>query len=431
MFEISFILTIMVLLLLAGVPIGFTLLFTGLVGVGFMLPQSQFISAPNVAFFSTNSWVLISVPLFVLMGELLMRAGITSMGYDTIQLWLGRLKGGLANVNIVLCAFIAAMSGSSVACAAVVASASLPEMDKRKYSPILSCGSLAAGGTLGILIPPSIPLIIYATYSSESVGTLFMAGIVPGIILTILFLAAINVWTRLNPDIAPASDISFNLKNAIRKTTGIIPIVIIIVCVLGGIYGGIVTPTEAAAIGCTVTLIFGFIKRTIGWKEIIDALLTTVHVNSMIFLIFVGANLLNYVFAYLGLIELFTKWIMDAGLPSLVILIGIFIVYFILGCFFDAISMMIVTLPFFIPILKGLGYDLVWFGIVLVVIIEIGLLTPPVGMNLFVIHGVAKDVEIITIVKGTIPFLIMMVILIILLTIFPNIALWLPYTLMK
>lgn len=431
MLEISLLIVIMVALLLLGVPIGFTLFFTGLVGIGFMLPRPQFMSGPSIAFNSTNSWVLIAVPLFVLMGEFLIRSGITGRSYESIEVWLGRFKGGLANVNVALCAFVAAMTGSSVACAAVVASASLPEMKKRKYSSTLSCGSLAAGGTLGILIPPSIPLIIYAMYANESVGVLFMAGVLPGIILTLLFLAMINIWARIHPEIAPVSEITFSLKTATRKTVGIFPIVMLIVLVLGGIYGGIVTPTEAAALGCSATLVMGFLNRTLGWREISDSLHATVRVTSMIFLIFAGANLLNYVFAYLGVIEFFTNWVVKSGLSALAVLIGIYVVYLILGCFFDAISMMIITLPFFIPILKTLGYDLVWFGIVLVILIEIGLLTPPVGMNLFVIHGIAQDVSIKTIVIGTLPFLLMMGVMLVLLTLFPNIALWMPYVLMK
>jgi tripartite ATP-independent transporter DctM subunit len=431
MFEIGLLVFIMIIFLLAGVPIGFTLFLAGLVGVGYLLPQSQFISAPNIAFFSTNSWVLIAVPLFVLMGEFLLRAEMISQSYDAIQTWLGRMRGGLANVNVILSALIAAMTGSSVACAAVVGSASIPEMKKRKYSSALSCGSVASGGTLGILIPPSIALIIYSTYASESVGVLFMAGVIPGIILTLLFLFVISIWARLNPKIAPLEDVPFSFRIAMRKTVGILPIILIILCVLGGIYGGIVTPTEAGAIGCASTLTIGLFKRTLGWKRITEALLATVRVTSMIFLIFTGANMLNYVFAYLGVIEHFTKWIVNSGLSPLAIVIGIYIVYFVLGCFFDGVSMMIITLPFFIPILKTFGYDLVWFGIVLVIVIEMGLVTPPVGLNLFVIHGIAQDVKIKTIIGGTFPFLAMMAVMVTLLTAFPKIALWLPYFLMR
>lgn len=429
MFEISLLVIIMVFLLIIGVPIGFTLFFVGLIGVGFLLPHSQFMSGPNIAFHSTNTWMLIAVPLFVLMGEFLIRSGITSKSYDSVQAWVGQLRGGLANANVVLCAIIAAVTGSSVACAAVVGNASIPEMKKLGYAPSLSCGSVAAGGTLGILIPPSIPLIIYSTYAKESVGTLFLAGILPGVILCVFFLIAINIWARAYPNISPIITISFNIKTALQKAIGIFPIVILIVFVLGGIYGGIVTPTEAAAVGCSATLVIGLLKRTLGLRQIIDALLSTVRVTSMIFLIFVGANLLNYVFAYLGTIELFTKWVMRSGLPNLGILIGIYVIYIILGCFFDPISMMIITLPFFIPIVEGIGYDLVWFGIVLVILIEMGLLTPPVGMNLFVIQGIALGVPIQTIVRGTVPFLGVQFVTLSLLTIFPNIVLW-PLTLL-
>ncbi len=414
-----------VLALASGIRIAFALAFVGMLGIYFLTPVPFPLTLADRAWSSVNSFSLTAVPMFVLMGALLVRGGLSRELFAVMARLLARLPGGLAHAATAGCGLFAAVSGSSVATAATIGGVACPEMIRRGYSPTLTYGTVAAGGTLGILIPPSVPMIIYGTAVGVPVATLFIAGILPGILMMLLFMATILLWTWFAPNAAPAVDpAEFNqLSRDSFIDTGLL--VLLIVLVVATLYLGVATPSETGAVGAFLAFVICSVRGRLDIAAIKASVNETVVVTSFIFLIVVGANIITFGFDYLkvsqGLMEAATvaqvnRWVV------LLIIVG---VYVVLGMFLDSISMLVLTLPVVFPLAKSLGFDPVWFGIILVIMAEVGLITPPVGMNLFVLQGISRGVTIRTIALGALPFLVAMFVTVGLLCVFPEIALWL------
>lgn len=414
---------VLLLMLAFRMYIAFAMMLVGFIGMTYISGLSAgFHLMATVPYSTTAAFHLCVIPFFVLMGHLCAVAGISRDIYDTAYKWLGHFRGGLALGTIGGCAGFAAVSGDSMGTAAVMGAAALPEMKRYNYNDSLATGCVAAGGTLGILIPPSMGFIIYAVITDTSISKLFIAGILPGLLLAFLFMLVIHIQTRLDRDIArPGPKVGWTDKFISLKNTW--AMILIFVVVIGGIYRGVFTPTEAGAIGASGALIIGLINRQFSKKKLAAALLDTGRTVSMLFLLFIGAHILGYFLAGSEAPHQVSKFITNLPLPRYALLAAILFVYLLLGCVMNILPAVIVTLPIFFPTVLALGFDPIWFGVILVIIMEMGLITPPVGMNVFVIKGVAKDVSIGTIYKGIFPFLLAMIASVIILTVFPDIAL--------
>jgi tripartite ATP-independent transporter DctM subunit len=378
------------LLFATGMPIAFVMTLIGWLGYIYLGSVDGGLHILGISFYAGGtSYTLSVIPLFVLMGQFASHAGLSREIYYAVQRWIGHKRGGLAMATVGACAGFAAISGSSVATAATMGTVALPEMKKYGYGTSLATGTVAAGGTLGILIPPSATFVFYAILTEQSVGKLFIAGILPGILLALLFMLAINIQVRLDPKIAPRSEAAA-LKERISALKGVWGMLALFVLVMGGIYIGVFTPTEAAGVGAFGAFVFSIYKRNMTWKHFMDSLRMTGQNTGMIFIIVIGA----YVFGY----------------------------------FLAVTAIMVLTIPIIHPMMVDLGFDPIWFGVMVVIMLEMALITPPVGVNVFVIKGVSKDVPMYTIFRGIWPFWVAMLVSLIILTIFPEIALFLPNT---
>jgi tripartite ATP-independent transporter DctM subunit len=417
---------VMVILMFLRMPIAFTMAVVGFVGFTYLtsLSGSLFLLG-NSFFFQFTSYTMLVIPLFVLMGEIAFHAGISRRLYDTAYAWLGFIPGGLALATIGACAGFAAICGSSAATAATIGTVALPEMKKFNYEKSFATGSVAAGGTLGILIPPSIVLIVYGIQTELSIGKLFIAGILPGLVLSGLFMICIIVMCLLNPNIAPPAP-KTTLKEKIKSLSGTIEMLLLFFLVIGGLMLGWFTPTEAAGIGAAGAILISLVTRNLTWEKFKKALLGTTKTSSMVLLIIACAMIFSHFLSISRFPQFLAKWVGDLNAPPIIVLICVMLIYIIGGCFMDALSFMIITINIFFPMIKGAGFDPIWFGVIIVILLETGAITPPVGINVYVIKGITPDVELYTIFKGIIPFLIMMFICLAILTIFPNIALYLP-----
>jgi tripartite ATP-independent transporter DctM subunit len=372
-----------------------------------------------------EKWEYVALPLFILMGEILYRSGISEKLFKSLVPWLYRLPGGLLLMNIVSCTLFAAVSGSSAATTATVGRITLAEFDKLGYDRHLAMGSLAGAGTLGFLIPPSLIMIVYAILAEVSIGKMFMAGILPGLLLSGIYSCYIIYRGIRNPAIAPRTQESYSWKERMVGLKDLAPTLILILMVLGSIYGGVATPTEAAALGVLGATVFAFINRQMNLKILFDCLVGAVKTNAMIMMIVVGAGFLSRVMGFLGIPAAITRTITELGLSPymLMILLGIF--YIILGCLLDGFSIVVMTLPIALPMVTAAGFDPIWFGIYLILMVEVSQITPPVGFNLFVIQGLT-DEPIVQVAKYALPFFFLMLLTTAILTIFPKIALFLP-----
>lgn len=407
-----------------GLEIGLSVMLIAIIGL-FVVINQPVVQAVTSSFELTNSFVLTAIPLFVLMGAIFTKSGITYYLFRGVDAWVGRLPGGMAVSVIGACAIFSAMSGSSLATAAAMGTLSLPEMERYHYEPKLALGTVAAGGTLGILIPPSINLILYGVWTSTSVIDLFAAGIIPGLMLASLFVILVSGRVMLNPSLAPKTP-GVTWRERLKFSAGIAPWVLTVVLVLGVIFTGVMTPTEAASLGAVISIILALAYRRMNLRILREAALMAVRICSMIFLVAAGAITLAYVVTWLGIPKLMIMTF--TGLPvgkyGILVLIGI--MYIILGMFFDPISMMLLTLPFIAPVIIAIGYNLIWFGVVLIILSEMAFLTPPVGMNLYIIQSIAPKYSVITVARGAMPFLVPMLLMLAILIIWPEIALWLP-----
>ncbi|HET6599907.1 MAG TPA: TRAP transporter large permease, partial [Burkholderiaceae bacterium] len=369
--------------------------------------------------------LLTCVPLFVLLGELLLRSGIADRMYIALSAWLGRLPGGLLHTNIGSCALFAATSGSSVATAATVGTVALPSLRARGYSMRASLGTLAAGGTLGILIPPSINLIVYGSLTNNSIGKLFIAGIIPGLLLTGCFMLYIAISAKLSGDAIREEKVP--LAERIRVLQYLIPPLVVFGIVMGSLYLGIATTTESAALGVMAALGFVWHAGKLKWDIMRTCFISTARISGMILLIIMAAFILNLTISLTGVAEMMTKWVTSLGLSATGLILALIVFYLILGMFMDVLSMQVATIPITYPIALAVGVDPIWFGIFIVLMCELGLITPPVGMNLFVVHGIRPDkggIE--DAIYGALPYAVIMILFTLLLMALPQLAIWLP-----
>lgn len=412
-------------LMALAIPVAASMGVLGLVLGHFysFLPVSRV--AGEMAWSSSNEFLLVSLPLFVLLGELLLRSGLAERMYESLARWLSWLPGGLMHSNIAACALFAATSGSSVATAATVGTVALPQASRFGYNERLFLGSLAAGGTLGILIPPSINMIVYAVLTNTSVPKLYLAGIVPGFLLALGFMVVIAVACTLRPAWG-GQRVRATLASCIAGLVNLLPPMGVFLVVVGSIYAGIATPTEAASLGVVVGLVLAAWNRSLSWQMLQTVLLGTMRSTGMIMLIIVAAYFLNFVMSATGLTTRLTDTVLALELSNWEMLLAVVVFYLVLGCFMETLSMMITTIPVVAPVMQAMGFDMVWFGIVVVVLVEVALITPPVGLNLFVVHNIRKRGSMNDVILGTLPFLAAMFVLLLLLALFPGLALWLP-----
>jgi C4-dicarboxylate transporter DctM subunit len=374
-----------------------------------------------------NSFTLTSVPLFILLGDVLVASGLSRGVYQAMAPLFSRLPGGLLHTNIAVCTLFGAVSGSSMSVAAAVGSVAYPELRDRGYQRGMVVGTLAAGGTLGLLIPPSLSLLIYGALTDTSVGKLFIAGILPGLLMAALFMLVVLWSARRNPSIAPQGGEKVPLLQALLELRKIWPLLTMIVAVLGSLFAGLATPTEAAAVGVAASIIMGVTKGTLTPRQMLEALISTSKTFGVVAVVFIGAVILAQGIQLIGLPQDILKVVSAWGISKYMMLIVIVFIYLILGCFFDGLSMMIMTLPIVFPLMTSLGFDPVWLGVVITIMIEIGMLTPPVGMNLFVLTGITRgEVPLGEAARAAAPFWVAMLVGTAILTVFPSIATWLP-----
>jgi tripartite ATP-independent transporter DctM subunit len=419
---------LMLVLLLLRMNIGFTMGIVGFAGFALLTSFGAGISMIGMVTYKTGaSYTLTVIPLFILMG---LFSNFSRMGYDlyqTVYRWIGFLPGGLAMATVVACAGFAAISGSSLATAAIMGMVALPEMKRFNYDSALATGCVAAGGTLGILIPPSTIMIIYGILTEQPIGALFIAGILPGILLTLLFLLTIYLLTRRNPLLAPAGPrFPWKERFLALKNTG--SVIFLFALVIGGLYTGWFSPTEAAGVGAFGAFAIAAIKGRLTGNNLLSSLRETALTTAMVFTILIGANILGYFMTVSQIPESLCGWIVSLGLNRYMVMSIICIIYIILGCLMEGMAIMVLTLPVVFPLVLQMGFDPIWFGVMVTLFIEMGLITPPVGVNVFVISGIAKDIPMYTIFRGIVPFFFAMVICMIILIIFPQIALFLPQT---
>jgi C4-dicarboxylate transporter DctM subunit len=416
---------VMVFMMIAGIPIAVSMALVGIVG-GISVYGMPFMnSIAPVLWGVQNENLLTSIPLFVLLGELLLRSGIADRMYLALSAWFGRLPGGLLHTNIGSCALFAATSGSSVATAATISTVALPSLMKRGYPIRPSLGSIAAGGTLGILIPPSVNMIIYGSLTNNSIGKLFVAGIIPGLLLTASFMLYIAISSLLSGNALREEKVSF--KDKLIVSQHLIAPLIVFGVVMGSLYFGIATATESAALGVTTVLFFVVKSGRLSWPLLRSCFISTARVSGMILLIIAAAFILNLTISLTGVAEVMTKWVTSLGLSSTGLILGLILFYLLLGMFMDVLSMMVATIPVTYPIAIALGIDPIWFGIFIILMCELGLITPPVGMNLFVVHGIRSDSGTISdVMWGALPYAIIIILFTLLLMVFPQLVTWLP-----
>jgi tripartite ATP-independent transporter DctM subunit len=374
---------------------------------------------------SASSWTLTALPLFVWMGEILFRTRLSSDMFRGLAPWMQALPGRLLHANVVGCTIFAAVSGSSAATCATIGKMSLPELARRGYPDGISIGSLAGAGTLGLLIPPSIIMIVYGVAADVSIAQLFIAGVVPGILLALLFSGYLVVWALRNPALVPPADAPLPLRAKLAESRHLIPVVLLIAAVLGSIYGGIATPTEAAAVGVVGALVVSAAQGSLTWQSFKDSLFGGTRLFCMIALILAGAAFLTLSMGYIGLPRHLAEWIATLGLTQFQLLMVLMVFYVVLGCFLDGISMVVLTMGVILPTIQKAGIDPLWFGIFIVLVVEMAQITPPVGFNLFVLQGMTRR-EIGWIAKVTLPFFFLMVAAVALIYVFPQIVTWLP-----
>ncbi len=425
-FGITFLLILALFALLgSGVWIGLTL--TGVAWIGMQLFSARPAGdAMAVTIWgSASSWTLTALPLFVWMGEILFRTKLSESMFRGLAPWVTWLPGRLLHTNVIGCAIFAAVSGSSAATCATIGRMSLPELAKRGYPENITIGSLAGAGTLGLLIPPSIIMIVYGVAADVSIAKLFIAGVLPGILLAALFSGYLIVWALMNPGKVPRPDRVMRLGEKLHESRHLIPVVLLIAAVLGSIYTGVATATEAAAVGVVGSLLLSLVQGSLNWQTFSQSLMGATRLYCMIALILAGAAFLTLAMGYIGLPRHLAEWISGLGLTPFMLVIALAVFYIVLGCFLDGISMVVLTMGVLLPTVQAAGIDLIWFGIFVVVVVEMAQITPPVGFNLFVLQGMTKK-DIGYIARVTMPFFFLMCAMVLLLWFFPGIATWMP-----
>ena len=423
---------ISVLLIFLGSGIWVAISMVGVSSIGMMLFTTRPVgdAMATTIWGTSSSWTLTALPLFVWMGEILFRTKLSENLFEGLSPWMQKLPGGLVHVNVVGCALFAAISGSSAATVATVGKMSIPELRKRKYPESILLGSLAGSGTLGLLIPPSIILIIYGVTVQESIAKLFIAGIVPGIMIALIFMTYVMIWSLINKKSMPTFKQDFSLMEKVRKSGKLIPVILLIVSVIGSIYTGIATATEAASLGVVGALILSYFQKSLSLRTFKESLLGATKTSCMIAFILAGATFLSLAMGFTGLPRNLALWIEGMELSPYVLIFVLMIFYIILGMFLDGISAVVLTMAIIEPMIRQAGFDMIWFVVFLVIVVEMAQITPPVGFNLFVLQGMAnKDMGYIA--RSAFPLFLLMIFAVILVVIFPEIALWMPEQMIK
>jgi len=424
----------LLILIALKLPIAFAMGIVGFVGFGLAIGWSPSLAMITTVTYETGlAYGLSVVPLFVLMGNFVSRAGLSDDLYHASYAFLGHRRGGLAMATIVACGGFSAVCGSSLATAATMSKVAMPPMRKYGYADSLATGSIAAGGTLGILIPPSVILVIYGIMTESDIGKLFIAGIAPGLLGIVFYLAAVKVSVTINPDSGPRAE-HLDWSQRLASLRGVWGVILLFLVVIGGIYGGVFTPTEAAGIGASGAFFFTLLRRKLTWTVLYAVLLDSARTTSMIFMILIGALIFSNYINIAGLPDELSTWVGGLDISPTMVILAIVLVYVVLGCVLESMSMILLTVPVFYPLVLALDFGtamdpdlvLIWFGIVVVVITEISLITPPVGLNVFVLRSVLKDVSLGTIFKGVTPFWIADILRLLLLIFIPALSLWLP-----
>ena len=416
---------LMLALLAGGVWIGLALMAIGILGMLGFTPRAPGDGMAVAIWSHGSSWTLTALPLFLWMGEILFRTKLSEDMFKGLSPWLERLPGRLLHTNIIGCTLFAAVSGSSAATCATIGKIALPELERRGYPESMALGTLAGAGTLGLLIPPSIIMIVYGVAADVSISKLFIGGVLPGILLASLFMGWVVVWSLMNPDKIPPADMKTDFMGKLRASKNLIPVILLISGVLGSIYSGVATATEAAAIGVIGSLIIAASQRTLNRKSFFGALMGATRLYCMIALILAGSAFLTLAMGYIGLPRHLAEWIGALGLSPAMLLVALAIFYILLGCFLDGISIVVLTMAVLMPTIQSAGIDPLWFGIFVVVTVEMAQVTPPVGFNLFVLQGLTgRDMTVIA--RYALPYFLLMVVAVVLLYTFPGLVTWLP-----
>jgi C4-dicarboxylate transporter DctM subunit len=416
----------MFVLLVLGVPIAFAMAFTGAVGIWILEgPGPALAHTLLIPWDEGRSFVFVTIPLFVLMGQLVFHTGLATDLYAGIRTWIGRVPGGMAITSVLACGLFGAVTGSSIATVATMGAIVMPEMRRYKYDARLATGALAASGTLGILIPPSVIFIFYGLMTETSIGSLFVAGIVPGILTAAMFSLIILIRCLVTPSLGPKGP-GATWSERRSSTVGLVPVLLLFLAVIGGIYAGVFTPTEAAGVGCAGVLVTAGAKRKISVKSLSRALEETALISAMMFAIIVAGYLLARFLAITGTTQRMVSILVDMNLSRVLFLVVLVVLYVILGSMLDVFGMLVLTIPFVMPVVRGLGISPIWFGVFAVIMAEVALVTPPIGANVFVMRRTAPEVPMGEIFMGVLPFVLGELVVIALLIAFPEIALWLP-----
>lgn len=418
---------LLVVLLFLGMPIAFVMMLVGFLGISYLASVNAALPVlARTVYEVASNYPYTIIPLFILMGGFAGNAGITQELYQTFDKWFRKLPGGLGIATIAACAGFAALSGSSVAGAAAMGTIALPEMRRFNYAPKLATGIVAAGGTLGFLIPPSLGFVVYGMLTEQSIGKLLIAGIFPGILLSLAYVAIIVIEVKIDPNLAPVTPGAVSWREKLLALSGVWETLMVFLLVMGGIYLGFINPTEAGAIGATALFVIVLLKRRLTLNNLFASLLEAIRISVMVLFLVAGANVFSYFLALSTIPTAVSTWMAGLQVSPYVILAIIVFIYLVLGCFLDAISMMVLTMPVIFPVITTLGFDPIYFGVICVLMMEAGLITPPVGLNVYTLAGVAKDVPMEEIFRGALPFLISIITVVFLITIFPKIALFLP-----
>ncbi|MYG81703.1 MAG: TRAP transporter large permease [Gemmatimonadetes bacterium] len=416
----------LLVLLLIRVPVGLAMMIVGVAGIAAIRPGAVMAVLAGEVFAVASRYSLTILPLFMLMGNLAVISGMSHDLYRAAHSWLGRFRGSLASASIVACAGFSALSGSSLAAALTMGRVSLPEMRRYRYEDSLATGAIAAGGTLGILIPPSAGLVIYGIITEESIGRLFMAGVIPGILLTLMFVLAVWIVVRRDPAKAPHATEPVRWRERIGATASAVWILGIVVVTIGGIYAGVFSAIEAAGVGALLTLAAACVRRALSWKTVNEVVGATLKASGTAFLVLCGAFVFKVFLGLTGIAFLASEWVGGQGLSGVQVVLLVLGMFIVLGTFLDGFAMLVLAVPLVQPILESLGVDMIWFGVMIVITLEMGLISPPVGLNIFVVKGVAPDVPVHTMFRGIVPFWLALLATLILIALFPRLATLLP-----
>ena len=416
----------LLLLLFTSMPVAFAMIAVGVAGFAWIVtPQAAFSMVVADLYDTFSSYSLTVIPLFVFMGQVAFHAGISRRLFKTAYTWIGHLPGGLAMATVGACTGFGAICGSGPATAATMASVALPEMRRYGYSDELASGSVAAGGSLGMLIPPSVVFIVYAIMTEQSIGALFLAGILPGVLIALLFCLSIYLRCRVHKAMGPPGP-RMSWLERLRSLNGVVETLLLFVAVIGGMFVGLFTPIEAAAIGAAGSLVIAAVKRQLSRQAMIGILLETVRTSAMVFFIVAGAVVFGRFLAVSQIPFAVAEWLTGLPLPGWIVMFLIIAFFLVAGCFIDALAVVLLTIPIFYPVVLELGYNPVWFGVMVVVVTQMGVITPPVGMNVYVVSGIGRGIPLQSIFRGSLPFLLMLLLAAVILVFFPGITLLLP-----